>query len=1509
MADYQEVANKLFEAMDIITSKRISNLSYDKTLICTIENVENAKNGAYKVTDGVSHFIAYTDNSNKYPKGTKVYVKVPNGDMSNQKIITGLYLNDDNEYITYISPLDSFIDITNNMISNEFNLSLKANDFNRPSIVVWEYTPERTFSEKARDKRRKYVQTDDTLSLQDKTRRLQIINTTDSYEETLRKIEEANVSADDKIVLKNELNLITVISGIRGYNRIGLAGNFMTALDSRVIKGSYGIRLDITARTESGATDVFCYFLDSEDDMYGNPYRYSTYYRQEQVYDISNIFEIINLRLVFYQKSDFVLEDGTDLVVDEIENIFLTAPYIALGYGLETFKEDTILLGTNDSLTYSTEIKPPERSVYMRWIHLVNGRFYSIDEMEETPAQADIHWYRYKVEQDRYDNLAGMFWKEFDPGEYKYGYTFEPDYNTDEDAFKVIIEMPSKSAITNELHKNEELNILIEEIGSANILRDMLELTDLEELNAKYLEVKTNYVAEENLEKFNEFYNIILEARAKTQYFYSDPVVFTNEISQSDEAIDLIQSLSIQVDDENYRGIYRLYDQTNSIINKTEANRMRTLRAKYNSVITGVNVLNSADDITWYMPINNSMIHEPVRGKEYTSEDEYIENCGREGYVAIRRRGVDTTEDLGEGVSLINTEQLFRIKDYYTQAASNNTIYCEITKRGKKYKSNITLLFGTTGTEGAEANFILKMYSEGNEVQAITLNESVDVIPELFDFNNKPIDLTNVDITYSWKSYGGDGLEGKQEGHKYHITAGDNIANCHYYILQASVDSSVVYENEKANNKSIIAYLPIAVRSSDNYAVIEGPTKIIYDKSGNNPSYYKKPYKLYNDKLQPYSGIIWQVSFMDDNECQKYYPKIINGNELQPSNMYIEGLEACCVYATFDNKMIWTQPLLISKGQYTSGVLSDWDGSLTINEKNGTILATMIGAGIKNSDNTFSGVLMGNVTSSNAGVHSGIGLYGFHQNNQSFGFNVNGTAFIGKAGSGQIIFDGNNGIIKSYNYSSGNSGMMIDLDDAILRAYGSSGKFELDMDGGSNLLRISNSSYKTLFNIGTGNYYLQTADYNGVNAGMKIDLENSTLNAYDTSGRFEMNMGRANNLLKISNGSGKVLFNVGSSSYYLQTADYTANSKGMKIDLEKSTLNAYDSYGKFEMNMASSNLLKISTGGDSSKVLFNIGSNNYYLQSANYSEGTKGIRLDLANGNFEFMGKTSGKGSMSISCLNEGILFAFQCDKGNVYINTFGPTIRSLFTITNGEGLVLFSIGEDICQIEGQAHIDNSNNGGFFNLETGELFCQKFEIKGWTMDENGLKGISKDGTDYFSVSSTGEVYIKGKTTIENDIEIEGKAIINKNLEVKEETLLGKLTVLDDCEIKGLLACNELNITGNLKCSNLECSGLTVSGKAYREVNKTINTSTLGTKTIRYVCGATGSGSGSDFIMDEYWTYELSKDANGEYTLTPTYHSERKDIYISVNVDFDYEDVNIATKGEDSSVTLNYLGYE
>jgi hypothetical protein len=42
-------------------------------------------------------------------------------------------------------------------------------------------------------------------------------------------------------------------------------------------------------------------------------------------------------------------------------------------------------------------------------------------------------------------------------------------------------------------------------------------------------------------------------------------------------------------------------------------------------------------------------------------------------------------------------------------------------------------------------------------------------------------------------------------------------------------------------------------------------------------------------------------------------------------------------------------------------MVNEWNGSFRIDEENGTIMSTMLGAGRKTQNNTFEGVLIGDV--------------------------------------------------------------------------------------------------------------------------------------------------------------------------------------------------------------------------------------------------------------------------------------------------------------------------------------------------------------------------------------------------------------------------------------------------------------------------------------------------------------------------------------------------------------------
>ena len=137
MADNAKALDDIFKSIDIIIDGRLQGLKFDKTITCSILSNKNAARGEYTVTDGATTFKAYSDVTT-YQVNQYVYVKVPNGSFNNKKIITGRYVEENSEYYTYVPPLDSFIDMSHNLIDNNIEpLGLVANGKEK-EIVVWE---------------------------------------------------------------------------------------------------------------------------------------------------------------------------------------------------------------------------------------------------------------------------------------------------------------------------------------------------------------------------------------------------------------------------------------------------------------------------------------------------------------------------------------------------------------------------------------------------------------------------------------------------------------------------------------------------------------------------------------------------------------------------------------------------------------------------------------------------------------------------------------------------------------------------------------------------------------------------------------------------------------------------------------------------------------------------------------------------------------------------------------------------------------------------------------------------------------------------------------------------------------------------------------------------------------------------------------------------------------------------------------------------------------------------
>lgn len=1178
MADNAKALDDIFKSIDIIIDGRLQGLKFDKTITCSILSNKNAARGEYTVTDGATTFKAYSDVTT-YQVNQYVYVKVPNGSFNNKKIITGRYIEENSEYYTYVPPLDSFIDMSHNLIDNNIEpLGLVANGKEK-EIVVWE---------------------------------------------------KHNLHYND-------------------YDRIGIRAGFRTWLNQYdLVKGNYGLKLYVVIKRgkENEAInkqDIFSvYFTLDTSDFYGSLYNYETYYNQEKVFDIGQYLDnehyISDIRLVFFQDNNFedakrnrIASTMPDSEVELPKNIFMASPYIGIGYNKNKYPSDTALLYTFDSLDYKALLSDEDKANFIaaldvnsetynqdrdnilydaataknllnqlnrrklqaRWIHFDEDMNpYVFDKNSDLPETAQIHWYRYFLEEGLSDKLAGAFWKEIEtPDKNYFEYKdFEPDMIRQHDMLKVIIEYPSRETIAKQIYdlslktgekENPETG-KIDEVGDLlysflpsnkkpddktyydyieeaklnlinaiqkldNLLEDYeLQANRVNELykelgerqqeykkahpektdddlatDEKYLAIATYFndqvdnLTDRTNEKRDELQTISNEVSAyesEINYYSSDIVEFKNSTNVIDNtSVDLISGLDIVCDPEGYNGVYRIYDDNGDIMSSSESIKKRTLTATYESLVTGDKTLDTAEKIYWYIPITNTMIQYPTEETEYSyytkvditnseynaalykdkyfirdlsgiyhpatsdysnTEKYYERNTTttsktKDGnYFVICRSGVSIDSEAGTEESK-NDSQIFRIKSYYSQSAVNNTIRCIIEKNGRKFEKDITLVFGPTGTNGTTYTLSLEF---DNKVPAVTvaaddgkngsgIYNSVKVIPHLYDYQNNDITAKFASagkISYSWYCKGNEGLgisdPDEMDGSIELFGKSSNIEDYKYYILLCTVeDATEIVPNSKIN---LTAYLPIPVRASEIYTAFDGATKITYDSNGGNPQFYKDGYKIYkynnsSGNNEPIINATWEISLGDDtvgidlkdeykttSVITQYYPTVTTEGVLSAPAMYLkENGKQVGVSCKVDGKVVWFQPLYIYQNSYSSSLLNSWDGSLTQDEKNGTILSTMIGAGKKDTFNRFNGVLMGDISAAN-NQHD-IGLYGYHEGVQSYGLNINGTAFIGKSGRGQIKFNGNSGYIQSGNYGkSGAGGMQIDLNNGILKIIG-----------------------------------------------------------------------------------------------------------------------------------------------------------------------------------------------------------------------------------------------------------------------------------------------------------------------------------------------------------------------------------------------------------------------------------------------------------------------------------------
>lgn len=494
------------------------------------------------------------------------------------------------------------------------------------------------------------------------------------------------------------------------------------------------------------------------------------------------------------------------------------------------------------------------------------------------------------------------------------------------------------------------------------------------------LQVELN--TEQQQEKFKAiaFYN-------KVPY-RSNEVVFDNEeIVPSQETLEYESALQIRCEDGT-NGNYLVYKQNDDISETDWSTKERKLSLWFNpnpiSKSEAWQKVNDIDNVQWTVPTSNTML----RFNTAPETDE----------VAYK----------------------YTIASNYVSGYTNNSIACTYTVEGRTYRATKEFTFGYKGTMGADETIVIDIVDPVGDAITIAKNQTVKLKVSVYQGTEEIKDIDENGIKWDWYK--------APKPEKQHIHLPKKEEELNKAEINLTVDAALTHGELyiiQVKVGELYTYYPIALKSEGCTHII-GPKQVLYRSNG-EMQYIRDPYQLFNGEIV-FTDITARVIGSNDDYCAT-----IVDNKLKPISMYIKDADTYGVILTQNNKIYWTQPILVFLNQWSSGTVNKWDGkTLEINETDGYILGSAIAVGKKNSNNSFSGVMLGDWSRTNNEadeISKQTGIYGFHEGAMSYAFKEDGTAFIGKDGKGRINFDGNNATIYSETYGLKKHGIKIDLND------------------------------------------------------------------------------------------------------------------------------------------------------------------------------------------------------------------------------------------------------------------------------------------------------------------------------------------------------------------------------------------------------------------------------------------------------------------------------------------------
>lgn len=759
-----------------------------------------------------------------------------------------------------------------------------------------------------------------------------------------------------------------------------ISAEFLTTFVDAKTKGNYGLRFTFKTSKEDSPTVV--YTLDTKD-FNGDPYRNTVWAPQSILLTIPKNY-LTSLESIEFFQEEFEAEDPVGNKTQK--NIFC-----------RNLKIEWVNITDLTDSSYYLTISSPQGTIFTSAIKelKLQVKLMSGNNSLMSKSSCSCLWYKEDASvlagSENYEKIAGAGWLRIEKDSFDTISVTSTNYPATTTNFKVIVIYNKDKILFREfslynLESEHDLYLIFDN----NILsiKDRksetstasgvwyIELPD--GTRKKYSDDKTTSI---DLTDYLSYPWIKVYCNVTDGSTLLSVLHWTNYRSEEDEELPDF-TLQYKGDDVFH------YDANGDIYDTTEYGD------GIEHILTCEVVSSQSDSSTFTMKWLDG------DKKEITGESQEIINS------MIQKVQVDKA----------NNSLHFKVKTKFQNSATKNTIYVRLIALDGSfvdYAKDITFLKdGDQGTNGTsfvciirpvDNNGIIKSGVTALKYQNSTWTKDTLCFKAFVYYDGELINDQTDDytISYTWDSYGIKSLIQDENSKAICTISMNEETKAPKDFNGFYIKVSVKVNDKSGESTEIYAYCPIDVcvgeltLSNVEYAA---PQFIKYSSSGVNPQFTNQFVKFVYDGTE--GSITSDSSLMSVKDGRLIPVSRFNGNK----NNCVGKLNM----TRAENDLNYLiHSVFFYLNTYGNEAINGWDGT-SISLEEGTILAPQVGAGQKDAQNRFSGVIMGKDTSQKQ-----IGLYGYSAGVNTFALKEDGTASFGV--NGQITIDGSKAQITGKN--------------------------------------------------------------------------------------------------------------------------------------------------------------------------------------------------------------------------------------------------------------------------------------------------------------------------------------------------------------------------------------------------------------------------------------------------------------------------------------------------------------